>query len=60
MKEYDAVIGGIKHTFQLSDEDAKLRGLDPKDGRALKASASPLEKSAEAPKNKAVPAAGDK
>lgn len=56
MKEYTASIGGIDHTFQLSDEDAKLRGLDPaKDGKAIKASASPIAKSA-TPANKAATA----
>ena len=60
MKEYEAEIGGIKHTFQLSDEDAKLRGLDPaKDGKAIKASASPLAKEAKAPANKAGGPADD-
>lgn len=55
MKEYEAVIAGIKHTFQLNDEDAKLRGLDPsKDGKAIKASESPLVKQASAPANKAA------
>lgn len=55
MKEYKATIGGIEHTFQLSDEDAKLRGLDPsKDGTPIKASTSPLVKAAAAPANKAA------
>lgn len=26
MKEYTVVIGGLEHTVQLSDEDAKARG----------------------------------
>lgn len=63
MKEYDAVIGGIDHTFQLNDEDAKLRGLDPaKDGRAIKASVDPTAKAkrAAAPQNKAAGAGDDK
>lgn len=29
MKTYKAKINGIDHTFQLSDEDAEKRGLDP-------------------------------
>lgn len=54
MKEYKAVISGIEHTFQLSDEDAKARGLDPaKDGKAITPSVSPLGKAADAPANKA-------
>lgn len=42
MQEYTVDIGGIEHTVQLSDEDAKARGLTPK------------SKAAPAPKNKAV------
>lgn len=62
MKEYKATIGGIEHTFQLSDEDAKLRGLDPaKDGTAIRTAKSPLErKAAAAPANKAATPDGDK
>lgn len=29
MQEYIVDIGGIDHTIQLSDEDAKARGLKP-------------------------------
>jgi len=29
MKTYNAKINGVDHTFQLSDEDAAARGLDP-------------------------------
>ncbi|MBA3781015.1 MAG: hypothetical protein H0X12_04070 [Nocardioides sp.] len=42
MKEYILDIGGVEHTVQLSDEDAKTRGLKPVE-----------EKAAPAPKNKA-------
>lgn len=31
MKQYEKVINGIRHTFQLSDEDAKAQGLTDKD-----------------------------
>lgn len=44
MQEYVIEINGIEHTVQLSDEDAKARGL--------KADRS-AEKAAPAPKNKA-------
>lgn len=44
MREYTITIGGIPHTFQLSDEDAKARGLDVPELAT---------KQAEAPKNKA-------
>ena len=33
MREYEADINGIKHTFQLSEEDAKARGLTAKDAK---------------------------
>lgn len=42
MKEYTVEVAGIEHTVQLSDEDAKARGL-----KAVE------QKSASAPKNKA-------
>lgn len=29
LKSYEATINGVAHTFQLSDEDAVRRGLDP-------------------------------
>jgi hypothetical protein len=29
LKEYKATINGTEHTFQLTDEDATRRGLDP-------------------------------
>ncbi len=29
MKEYEVLINGIRHTLQLSDEDAKRYGLIP-------------------------------
>lgn len=29
MQEYTVIIGGIKHTVQLSDEDAKRSGAVP-------------------------------
>ncbi len=41
MKEYTVVIGGIEHTMQLSEEDAKRLDV------------SPVSKSAAAPANKA-------
>lgn len=46
MKEYEILIGGILHTVQLSDEEAKARGL--------KAAEAPKNKQAPAVKNKAV------
>ena len=42
MKDYKVVIGGIEHTVQYSDDEAKERGL----------AAEPAEK-AKAPANKA-------
>jgi hypothetical protein len=76
MQEYELVISGIKHTVQLSDTDAKERGLDPaKDAvRRVDVVDSPLvpvtetstetgadgTKSAAAPKNKAATAADAK
>lgn len=42
MQEYAIDIDGIEHTVQLSDEDAKARGLKPV-----------ATKEADAPKNKA-------
>lgn len=46
MRVYEIQIGGLPHTVQLSDEDAKARGLyvEPKPAEA---------KQAPAPKNKA-------
>lgn len=46
MREYTIDIGGLPHTVQLSDEDAKARGLyvDPKPAEV---------KQAPAPANKA-------
>lgn len=43
MKEYVVEIGGVEHTLQLSDEDAKARGLK---------AVEPEVKAAAAPKNK--------
>lgn len=45
MREYSIDINGIPHTVQLSDEDAKARGLTASDAVATK--------QADAPKNKA-------
>ena len=60
MKEYEAEIGGITHTFQLSDEDAKARGLDPaKDAKStVTVSESPLVPTTESapPQDKQVKA----
>lgn len=50
MREYEIQINGLPHTVQLSDEDAKARGLSPK----VEAKQSP------APKNKARSATLDK
>lgn len=57
MKEYTINIGGLEHTVQLSDEDAKARGLT---GGAKTSTAEPIdepsapaEKEAPAPANKA-------
>lgn len=76
MKEYEYKINGITHTLQLSDDDAKARGLDPaKDSKAaVEVVDSPLvpvtetstepggpeAKAAAAPKNKAATAADAK
>lgn len=48
MQEYTVEIGGIEHTIQLTDEDAKARGLTAK------------SKAADAPKNKAATASKSK
>lgn len=48
MREYTIPVGGIPHTFLLSDEDAKARGLVP-----VKAAPERAVKQAAAPKNKA-------
>lgn len=45
MKQYRVMIAGIEHVVQLSDADAKARGLTASD--EVKAKAAP------APKNKA-------
>lgn len=45
MREYEIEIAGLPHTVQLSDEDAKARGLSASDAVETK--------QAEAPKNKA-------
>lgn len=50
MKEYEVEIGGLAHTVQLSDEDAKARGL----------SSRTQAKEADAPANKARTAATKK
>ena len=50
MKNYDVVINGVATTVQLSDEDAKERGLtEPVKAPAKKATT----KAAAAPRNKA-------
>lgn len=41
MKVYEVSIGGIPHTLQLSDEEAKARGLKPAD---VKQAAEPANK----------------
>lgn len=45
MKNYETTINGVSHTFQLSDEDAVKRGLDPaKDAKGdTPLETSPLE-----------------
>jgi len=48
MRVYEIQIGGLPHTVQLSDEDAKARGLVP-----VEAAPTPAVKQAPAPKNKA-------
>lgn len=46
MKEYTVDIGGIEHTLQLSDEDAKARGLtSKKDAGAENKARKPANKS---------------
>jgi len=63
LREYEVQTGyhGRTTTLQLSDEDAKARGLDvPGQAKAAKA---PANKQAPAPPNKVVPpkpVAGDK
>lgn len=74
-KIYRQNINGIDHTFQLSDEDAKNRGLTSKDvvEPNVETATTPLDfdepttdgqqtetKQAAVPKNKAVPAADTK
>lgn len=48
MDEYTVVINGIAHTVQATAEDAKARGLEPKDAKA------PANKAARKPRNKAA------
>jgi hypothetical protein len=45
LKAYKATINGVDHTFQLSDEDATKRGLDPaKDSvESVELATSPLD-----------------
>lgn len=45
LKEYDVEINGVATTVQLSDEDAKARGLEPKSE----------PKAVSAPRNKSRP-----
>lgn len=53
-KEYTVVIGGLPHTFLLSPEQAKARGLSDADlvKRAVKAAPAPANKAVKAPTNK--------
>lgn len=48
MNEYVIDINGIEHTIQLSDADAKARGLQP----ASKAAAAPADKARKTVTNK--------
>ena len=58
LKYYDVKTdGGYTTTLQLSDEDAKLRGLE---GKGRDTVAAPKAKRAPAPKNKQAAPAGDK
>lgn len=45
MKTYEKNINGIKHTFQLSDEDAKAQGLTAADAveNKVETAKSPLD-----------------
>lgn len=53
MKQYEVEINGMTTTLQLSDEDAKMRGLKPV---SEKAAAAPANKAAPKPGNKQAPA----
>lgn len=57
MNTYDVVINGVATTLQLTDEDAKSRGLLPE---PKVAKAAPVAKAAKAPANKARTAAANK
>lgn len=51
MKRYDVVVNGVQTTLQLSDADAKARGLiadEPK----VKDAPAPANKAVKAPANK--------
>lgn len=48
LKLYEYEVGGIKHTAQMTAEDAKRY-----DAKAVKAGATPSTKAAPAPENKA-------
>lgn len=50
MKRYDVVIGGNRTTLQLSDEDAKARGLVPQ--AAVEPAAEQVDTKAKTPANK--------
>lgn len=52
MKRYDVVINGVRTTVQLSDADAKARGLLTEQLKAKEAP-TPRNKAAKAPANKA-------
>lgn len=51
MQVYDVVINGMTTTIQLSDEDAKVRGLVPQ--AKTTAAKKATTKAAAAPRNKA-------
>lgn len=48
MREYEVLVNGIPHTFQLSDADAEARGLTAAEA---KSAAAPANK-ARTPQNK--------
>lgn len=52
VKRYDVVINGVRTTVQLSDADAKARGLLTEQLKAKEAP-TPRNKAAKAPANKA-------
>lgn len=55
MKRYEVEINGMKTTIQLSDADAKARGLvadDSEAGKPAAKSKTPANKQAKAPANK--------